>query len=321
MNEKEFLVKYIEQKEYLLKWGEYVKESITKEISDKNIIKIPIYPRLKEDHSIIAKAFYRGKNYENPIDDITDKVGIRIVVLIIDDIEYIKSVVEKSSIWEYSKDRDFEDEREKDPALFQYQSVHYVVRNKKEILLDSVRIPKGTPCEIQIRTLLQHSYSELTHDTIYKSNKKRDVDIYRYIARSMALIETTDNIFREVNSMITKQDDKIKELLEQLKIEYTNISEFVEDDYIVNKIIESYEDQIKDIDLQKLKKFFCDNRKLLSNIIPELSEEYIIFKNYIILLIFYLVNEKQFITKKNWPFTDNVLEPIYTVWGFSFDID
>src|SRR3546814_12228521 len=26
----------------------------------------------------------------------------------------------------------------------------------------------GTPCEVQLRTLLQHAHSQLTHDTIYK---------------------------------------------------------------------------------------------------------------------------------------------------------
>ncbi|RWP54341.1 MAG: hypothetical protein EOR07_34055 [Mesorhizobium sp.] len=43
-----------------------------------------------------------------------------------------------------------------------------MVRSKDELTFDGETIAAGTPCEIQVRTILQHAYSQLTHDTIYK---------------------------------------------------------------------------------------------------------------------------------------------------------
>nr|WP_249804714.1 MULTISPECIES: hypothetical protein [unclassified Bradyrhizobium] len=60
----------------------------------------------------------------------------------------------------------------KTPYEFRYQSVHYIVRSRGDQKLDGQNITAGTPCEVQIRTLLQHAHSELTHDTIYKPSVK-----------------------------------------------------------------------------------------------------------------------------------------------------
>ena len=93
MDEKSFLQAFNEQKEYLKAWGDYVKQSIEERLERIDIIKIPITPRIKDDNSILNKAFYRGKNYENPLLDITDKVGLRVVVLLLEEISIIGKII------------------------------------------------------------------------------------------------------------------------------------------------------------------------------------------------------------------------------------
>ncbi|MCC2018497.1 hypothetical protein QM121_09360 [Enterobacter hormaechei] len=50
-------------------------------------------------------------------------------------------------------------------------------------------------CEVQVRTLLQHAYAELVHDSVYKPVGIVPKSAERHIARSMALMETTDDLF------------------------------------------------------------------------------------------------------------------------------
>ncbi|MGC8001178.1 GTP pyrophosphokinase, partial [Salmonella enterica] len=79
------------------------------------------------------------KKYANPYHDITDKAGIRFVVLLTSDIKKIEEALISSPAWEYSKDRDYEEERLAKPLVFTYQSVHYVVRAIRDIEVDGVR--------------------------------------------------------------------------------------------------------------------------------------------------------------------------------------
>ncbi|HAX2332803.1 TPA: (p)ppGpp synthetase, partial [Escherichia coli] len=159
-----------------------------------SILKIEPSYRLKDISSLIEKAFYRSKNYQNPYKEITDKVGVRFVVLLTDDIPIIKEIIENCNLWEYSEDRDFIKEKEEKPYLFDYQSVHYVVKNLESIEIENISIPVGTPCEIQVRTLLQHAYAEVSHDSVYKCKAQPSAEIKRRMARTIALMESTDEL-------------------------------------------------------------------------------------------------------------------------------
>lgn len=226
MNETEFIAKYQSSQDALKAWGDFVvrtiKEAVRKAVSAKSeyladaFFKVPPKYRIKDLESLTEKAFRRGKNYSNPWADITDKVGCRFVVLLLQDIDVVKTVVEQSKAWDYSLDRDFEKEKSENPEYFSYQSVHYVVRNKtfrQHTFLDvstglaeekTVSIPPEITCEIQIRTLLQHAFSELTHDAIYKSPVKAAPEVKRIVSRCSALIETTDNMFKDTQNSIEK---------------------------------------------------------------------------------------------------------------------
>jgi hypothetical protein len=154
-------------------------------------------------------------------------------------------LVKSSSVWEYSHDRSIEDERKSKPTTFIYQSEHFIVRNKKEISLGSLNIPQGTPCEIQIRTLLQHAYSELTHDLTYKPSLLATPEVSRLIARSMALIETADDIFMESVKKMEEYEKDYIALLSTLKCIYEkNIGQYNHDPIINTIIYEAYRDLI-----------------------------------------------------------------------------
>src|SRR4051812_4453137 len=93
MTEDELLEKWVAERPIYEAWGHYVVEQISQRLVEKlpavgidMFIRIPPKVRLKEDFSFVEKAFYR-KAYDDPYAQITDKVGIRLVVLLGTDLD------------------------------------------------------------------------------------------------------------------------------------------------------------------------------------------------------------------------------------------
>ena len=203
MNEQEILARWEADKPLYRAWAKLIDQEIERRLVSAiaptpldYFLKVPMVPRLKGDTSLIDKALYRSKPYKNPYEDITDKVGMRYVVLLTTHINTFCSIIESrecEAFWSWSKDKDYEEERLAKPLEFSYQSVHYVLRSKAELSVDGVNLPEGLACEVQIRTLLQHAHSELTHDTLYKPKTTAKPSIKRTVAKSMALIEAQTN--------------------------------------------------------------------------------------------------------------------------------
>lgn len=190
-------------------WGNFVLENITSHLNSKDIdcdvfFKVPPKPRLKGDFSLVEKAFYReGKTYSDPYNEIEDKVGVRFVVLLIKHVDVLRTAIEDlNSLWTADLCRDYEQERLIRPLEFSYQSCHFVLRPISDIEINGLLVSSKTTCEVQVRTLLQHAHAELTHDLLYKSKKKQKPEVQRVSARSMALIETTDDFFVTVDEKV-----------------------------------------------------------------------------------------------------------------------
>jgi putative GTP pyrophosphokinase len=117
----DFRRRYEDDKASLRAWGEFVTVYVCSELSKQlgtqqaltAFLKLPAIPRVKDDDSLIGKAFGRGLGWDNPgdpYDEITDKVGTRFVVLLLQDIERVRQIVVDSPHWTATKSRDFEQE-------------------------------------------------------------------------------------------------------------------------------------------------------------------------------------------------------------------
>ncbi len=99
MNESEFKSRFESEKNIYLTWGEYIRDYIysklkKQEYEPAKILKLyPVQPRVKEINSILDKAYHRGKPYSDPYNEITDKVGIRFVVLIEEEIKIFTDIL------------------------------------------------------------------------------------------------------------------------------------------------------------------------------------------------------------------------------------
>ena len=258
------------------------------------------------------------RSYDNPYDDITDKVGIRFVVLDHGDIKAIEKIVESLDQIDYSKDRDFEEERLRDPTVFVYQSVHYIVRPRVDLWINSIVIKKGTPCEIQIRTILQHAYSEITHDTIYKPSTPTTPKIKRLVARSMALIETTDEIFNTVKHEISDFGRSLDTLTTKILNEFTDRGlRFDYEPKTAHLIFSALHAEIDDIDYDSLLSFY-DSKPFLIDRIKERSGLFL-FQQPVVILVYFLAKKNSRYLLEKWPIEESYLHPIFTDLGISIE--
>lgn len=322
MNEDEFLKKWMNDKPIYEAWGNFIQNEVQRQLCEigkdlNSFLKVPVKYRLKDDKSIIDKAFHRNKGYGDPYHDIEDKVGIRFIVLLLEDINDICKIIKSSNHWNYDECKHFEQEKEESPLAFGYQSVHYILRPKEDIQLDDLTITTNTPCEVQVRTLLQHAHAELTHDQIYKATKKVKPSVYRTVAKSMALIETTDDFFRSVSIELNNSKFKefnIKERLNSLYFSLIGVHPTFEKSSSI--IWDAYEYLIDDKLMGRIERLF-QRKQHLAQLIISLLPKNSLYRQSTILFIIYLILNKPNDADREWPISRKDLDEIAADLGAS----
>lgn len=327
MTETEFQTKWEQDKPVYDAWGQLVVQEICSALEAKgkdlsSFLKLPAKHRIKDDRSLIDKAFYRvGKNYSDPYQEIEDKVGARFVVLVISDIDLVCDIIKSSMLWSFDACKHFNEDKEKAPLLFTYQSVHFVLRPQQKLRVNDVDIPVDTPCEVQIRTLLQHAHAELTHDAIYKAKTAIKPKVHRIVAKSMALIETTDDFFTEVTQQLSQ--GAIDELglvskLDALYFSFTGIQ--AETQKSILTILDEFEDLANSQLIAKIESFVKSN-PVIPEIIKSKYATTAIYKQSTVLLVYWMLKRKKRRLLDNWPLDKKMLIPLANDLGISTSDD
>jgi putative GTP pyrophosphokinase len=163
--------------------------------------------RVKTRKSFLKKADKKvgvRRKYSAPTEQILDVVGVRVIT-------YLDSTVgEVSALIESEFETDPTNSLDKREALgtdrVGYRSKHYVAKlgRKRADLAECVEF-KDIPFEIQIRSLLQHAWSELEHDRRFKYPGELPDDIKRRFSLLAAQLESVD---REFNNVAREIDER-----------------------------------------------------------------------------------------------------------------
>lgn len=193
-----------------------LKFTMDKVISDSDIDLFSLDGRVKTLQSIKDKLL--RKRYENPLEDIDDFCGVRIVCYYASDMDRIEGIIKKEfNVISISDKRD-----EAGDDKFGYLSRHYIVTLNPDWLdMPLFRNCGGFKVEIQLRTILMHTWAAISHKLLYKKESDAPNVLKRKLNRLSALIELADEQF-----------DDIKEL--KRAYSYDVISNSVDRDALVN---------------------------------------------------------------------------------------
>ena len=324
--EQELKRKFDELGPSLTAWGTKVDELILQTLTeagfDESAIKIPPKRRVKNIGSFISKALYRDKSakYKDPIVDIEDKVATRLVVLTTEQIEQVQAILCASSHWHAKLDKEISNEIELSPNSFSYQASHIVVRRRLSADLQEDEEKSPIACEIQIKTLFQHAYSEMSHSTVYKGPYRQDTQLLRKLARSMALMEAVDDYFQDMYDIIDSGRSLPAALSKEMTARFVQLwPEFDKNSIDSNLTISIFNNLYEDGDLTvpKLDEFITRYTPNLQRIINK--DRYYLSHQPVLIFVAYLMkNRKRFLERK-WDFDAGILDEIADELGVSRD--
>lgn len=299
-------------------WGRYVLENLNTRALDRGITPQIATFRVKEIGSALGKVVRKG--YSDPIRQTSDVVGVRIVVLLSKDLDAVVEAVKTEPSWSHSFDRDPQQEVMDDPDRFGYKSAHFVVYAASDLHQQDGVVRAGTPCEVQVRTLLEHAYAEVVHDHIYKAAWTPPAKAKRFVASSAALIETTDHLFCETMRILEEDGRERNSTLTELMRLYTEtIGGARECDEKLNlEVIDALEAYLADGYIHEIRALFNEKQFLVKKIVQRLGRDPF-WTQPVVLLAYWLVSKEALCMYEKWPFASahDALELVYSDLGAS----
>lgn len=244
--------------------------SIIKSILEVNRIEyLSINGRVKKFETAINKI--RTKKYKNLEENFTDLSGIRVILFSESDVSKTCKLIEET----FSVDRENSLDQTEKLGIDKsgYRSVHYVCKiGENRGNLPEFHNLLNLKFEIQVRTVLQHAWAELSHDRNYKFGFKLPLELERRLHLYAALLELADKGFDELSKSIDEYAHGLKTEGKLLSAELNSLSlvEFIKKwSEETNTKIDIEEGEPLDDLLGELNHFGVNSIEKLANIIPK----------------------------------------------------
>lgn len=177
-----------------------VRDSIKRTLSDAGLLIAAVESRVKSYDSLAGKLELKGHKYRS-LADLTDILGLRVITFYIDDVDKVASAVERlfTIDWENSVDK----RKIHEIDSFGYLSLHYICS-----------VPDFPyRFEIQMRTLLQHAWANMDHDTGYKSGVEIPKRYMRNMSRLAGMLELVDDEFSKIRIELSDYRRRVQALV------------------------------------------------------------------------------------------------------------
>lgn len=184
-------------------------ESLIKELISKDKIEYHlIESRTKEINSLQEKVQRKHEKYSE-LNHITDLSALRIIVYYPTDISKVIKLIR--SEFEIDEKNSKISGEEFNPNEFGYLSSHLVISLKENRRnLPEWSLYKDLKGEVQIRTVLQHSWASISHALQYKNRSDIPSNLQRQLFRLAGLFELADDQFVDIKRNHEKIVKQIK---------------------------------------------------------------------------------------------------------------
>lgn len=164
--------------------------------------------RSKSVDSFAEKCVRKADKYKDPVRDMTDLCGARVIVQTLDQVAAVRTFIKANFliVEEDEKGSGFAD------AEFGYRDVHYIIELLPErcsalgLNGEEQRVIGARRAEVQVRTWMQHAWADTLHDRMYKTSLKYPREFRRLAGLLAALMEDGDRTFnmlaREIDGML-----------------------------------------------------------------------------------------------------------------------
>lgn len=205
-------LKYCQENESGMKLlASYYNHEISRLLRQNGVLVHDVDARVKSAISLAQKL--RRRKYTRPHRQMNDVIGARVITYFRDDVDKVKLAIVPQFEINENKSVFVREHRALNPkdVGFGYNSVHISARMKPE---DNARSPlqylHNPWIEIQIRSILEHSWSEIEHELVYKPNVPLASEIRRKFGAIAAALELIDSEFITLREEIAKRLDEWK---------------------------------------------------------------------------------------------------------------
>ena len=190
----EIIKQFLDQRSDYEKLCAEVAYILTRHLNNAQIEFSTITHRCKTLNSFLEKT--QRKSYHDPIAEMTDFAGVRIICLYIDDLPRVEKVIAEH--FEITEKIDKLTDKRTDE--FGYGAIHFVVKLGKTSSGARYDDLKDLVCEIQIRTVLQDAWAIIDHHLVYKNES----NIPSFLRKKLNLLagnfESADEEFKRIRA-------------------------------------------------------------------------------------------------------------------------
>nr|WP_294873654.1 hypothetical protein [uncultured Pedobacter sp.] len=271
----------------------------------------------------------KRKSYKNALNDITDLCGIRIICYVEDEVTQVCKLIR--SLFEVDEKKSINKNDELGEDRVGYKSVHLICKlNKSRLALPEFKKFENLVFEVQVRTILQHSWAEIEHDKNYKFSGVLPKEIKRRLMLLSGTLELVDREFNQLSKEIDQYASQVNDqavkgeldipidsvsLIQYLSLRFAKLVEIKRTDPSLN----GADDEL----LREMKEFNLNTLKDLEDIIPSNFVDVVLNQNRyrpanflgLVRDIMIIHDHERFFeqVKVDWSVTDDLI-PIYSYY-------
>lgn len=161
--------------------------------------------RAKDVASLREKL--RRKNYRKPDAELTDLIGVRVITYFAADVDVVADALAEQLEISVRKSRDARSDLDVD--RFGYRSLHLIARLRpRDARQGANKHLQRKWFEIQVRSILDHAWAEIEHETVYKAAVEFPPEVkrrFRAVAGALEVIESVFTGLTEVRDELVDQ--------------------------------------------------------------------------------------------------------------------